>query len=619
MYQPSKNSVREYTSTIMEFGGLNKRVRGSENEFFDMVNMSSRDYPLLSTRKKRTTVYETENEIVFFIPGSVWGEWDGTYTRFYVGNNEVEALRSTASGNRQVVQMGAYVVIFPDKKYINTTDITDCGSLETKIDIGEFDNGIFRAYPCTIDGEIINGTSSSTAPENPAGGDIWFDTSGETSVHKKWDSATKQWLQFGTTYVRIDGVFFDETLLSKWDVVSINGIATDYSDMTLLKQVSALNAEGVILFEAKTNYIVIAGLLDGECELLSCGTIERKVPIMDHIVECNNRLWGCKYGMVNGKFVNEIYACRQGDFKNWYAYLGVSSDSYAVSVGAPGNFTAAAVLNKNPVFFKEDCIIQIYGSTPASFQVMQTVCEGVESGDATKPAVCNCNNMLFYKGPTGFFAFSGSLPQRISRPIDNLERWDSPYCCAVGEKIYMACITKDNQNIGEIYRDIFVYDLYSETWHKEDSRLVKGMTRKGDVLYMTVKENGVTKIESFSEKYNITQVPRKEGYSPVAEEKISNWAVESVDIGYSDINMKYIGKMNIRVKMSKGATYRAYISVDGEEFEKVGESVSSMGVRSEKITFTPRRCEFFRYRIEGEGEVSIISISKTMIQGSDKP
>lgn len=48
---------------------------------------------------------------------------------FYNGA-EVTGLTLTPTGEKQIVSMGAYAVFFPDKKYLNTADITDHGGLD---------------------------------------------------------------------------------------------------------------------------------------------------------------------------------------------------------------------------------------------------------------------------------------------------------------------------------------------------------------------------------------------------------------------------------------------------------------------------------------------------------
>ena len=52
MRQPYRGNVTRYGYTLQEFGGINRLVRINENEFSDMENMSSAQYPLLSVREK---------------------------------------------------------------------------------------------------------------------------------------------------------------------------------------------------------------------------------------------------------------------------------------------------------------------------------------------------------------------------------------------------------------------------------------------------------------------------------------------------------------------------------------------------------------------------------------
>ncbi|MBQ8504547.1 MAG: hypothetical protein IJ491_09780 [Clostridia bacterium] len=509
--------------------------------------------------------------------------------------------------------MGAYAVMFPDKKYINLLDESgeDRGSLGHKFNFSFTGDVQCMLKRCTLDGKSLNGTVSVTSsePSSPVNGQIWIDTSGDKSVYKKWDENTSQWVQMGTTYFLLSYEGIDKGF-SKWDTVKISGLEAFYDHTERAKeQVLSFNADSAIIYNVVEDGLVFSGILDEDCIVSSPAlSVERIIPDMDFVIECNNRLWGCKYGVVNGKVVNEIYASRQGDFKNWYAYLGVSTDSYAVSVGSEGAFTGAAVYNKCPVFFKENCIHMIYGSTPSSYQMVTINCEGVEKGQAD--SVCIAENVLYYKGATGFYAFSGSLPQKISR---NLGEFYFPKVIGegVGDRVYWACGDEDGE------KDIYVYDTYYQLWHREDSRNIKCFSKDGHILYMLVHENGESRIESVTDETDI-EIKTDSGNFPIYETAVQ-WAVESVDIGYGDINMKYVKKITVRAQMSEGSSLSVFLSCDGEPFVKVGATTSETGVRSNQISFSPRRCEFFRYRLEGVGEIKIVSIKKTMIQGSDKP
>ena len=101
-------------------------------------------------------------------------------------------------------------------------------------------------------------------------------------------------------------------------------------------------------------------------------TIKRTMPDLDFLVENENRLWGCKG--------DTIYASKLGDPFNWNVFDGLATDSYAVDVGSPGDFTAAFSYLGYPIFFKEEYIYKVYGTKPSNFQVMSSASLGVEKG-----------------------------------------------------------------------------------------------------------------------------------------------------------------------------------------------------------------------------------------------
>ena len=140
------------------------------------------------------------------------------------------------------------------------------------------------------------------------------------------------------------------------------------------------------------------------------------MPIMDYVIECNNRLWGCRYGKnKKGEIVNEIYASKQGDFKNWNCYAGISTDSYAVTVGSDGEFTGAINYGSYPMFFKENYIHRISGSIPSQFVMNTTNCRGVQKGSEKSLAISN--EILFYKSSSDVCMYEGSLPSSISTSL----------------------------------------------------------------------------------------------------------------------------------------------------------------------------------------------------------
>ena len=109
------------------FYGYNNHLKIAINEFADMENISCRDYPMIGTRPKRGTAAAltapqgmiSKDALLYVDAGKV----------FYNGA-EVTGLTLTPTGEKQIVSMGAYAVFFPDKKYLNTADLSDHGGLD---------------------------------------------------------------------------------------------------------------------------------------------------------------------------------------------------------------------------------------------------------------------------------------------------------------------------------------------------------------------------------------------------------------------------------------------------------------------------------------------------------
>ena len=167
-----------------------------------------------------------------------------------------------------------------------------------------------------------------------------------------------------------------------------------------------------------------------------CGADDRHMPNMDFLIESGNRLWGCRYGTaLNGDVVNEIYACKLGDFKNWSCFMSLSTDSYTASCGTDGQFTGAITHLGYPLFFKENCVHKVYGNIPANFQIQDTACRGVQKGCHGSLAIVN--ETLFYKSRGGICAFDGSLPKDASYVLGN-EAYSDAVGGAHGNKYYVS-------------------------------------------------------------------------------------------------------------------------------------------------------------------------------------
>ena len=109
--------------------------------------------------------------------------------------------------------------------------------------------------------------------------------------------------------------------------------------------------------------------------------MERRVPDLDYVTECDNRVWGCS------SKENVIYACRLGDPTNWFSYRGIAADSYAVTVGSDGAFTGAATCMGYALFFKENTLHKLYGSKLRIFSSPRCAAGALPK---TRRAACVC-------------------------------------------------------------------------------------------------------------------------------------------------------------------------------------------------------------------------------------
>ena len=574
------------------FSGYNHNLRIGDGEFYDEENMCSDNYPLLSVRRQRG-VYASPAAAQGLIAKDALCYVDGS--KFVINGKAIEMNLSTEAEDcpKSLVSMGAYVIILPDKKYINTVEVSDRGSMEaTYTSTGEVTFSL-----CTADGGSYGDViTSAAAPENPANGAYWLDVSGEQHALKVYSSATGVWSTVATTYVKISTTGIGAQF-GQYDGVQLSGIAKN--------GVKDLNGSAIVWAKGD-DYIVVVGILDATVTQTAADgavKVERSVPDMDFVIESGNRLWGCKYGYADGKTVNEIYASKLGDFKNWNCFMGISTDSYAASCGTDGQWTGAITHLGYPLFFKENCLHKVYGTAPSSYQIQTTACRGVQKGSGKSLAIVN--EVLYYKSRGGVCAYDGSLPTEISAAFGG-----ESYSDAVGgghrNKYYISM-----QDSGGTWH-LFVYDTRLGVWHREDTTHAEAWCSCRDEMYY---------IDAADKKIRTVLG------SGTAETAAIPWKAETGTIvaltgstKYPDriADRKYVGRMLIRMALETGSTVHAYIEYDSSgAWEKLW-SMTGKNLRTFSFPVRPHRCDHFRLKLEGTGGAKIYSITKTLEQGSDE-
>lgn len=591
---------------IDAFGGYNHNLRIGEGEFYDMKNLTSTDYPVLSPRPQRGVVrYTTDSDGNTHFIENPQGLIEKDALCYVDGSNivingyPIDMGLSTDPEKcpKTLVSMGAYIIVMPDKMYINTANYEDKGKIEATFTVNNIDIAL-----CKIDGSLYQNTPAlAEAPLNPTDGQMYIDTSEKTHVLRQWSETNAEWISIATTYVRIGFPYSEPLPFNVGDGITITGITGQQyhegppSYFEERKDVLDLNSTMVIK-EKGDNYIVVTGIIDNVYGQVEPITITRHMPEVDFVIESGNRLWGCHYGLdIHGNFVNEIYASKLGDFKNWNVFDSISTDSYVATVGTDGEFTGAITHLGYPIFFKENCMHKVYGNFPANFQVQTNTCRGVQKGCHKSLAIVN--EALYYKSRSGFCMYDGSLPVETSSSLGDVVYSDA-VAGAIRNKYYVSM--KDNNNDYHL----FVFDAKRGLWHREDNtHAIDFCACRGELYY--IDEDKCVK--------TINPVP---GFSYPFESGIS-WMAESGVIGTDMPDKKYISRLDVRMLLTVGTRVYFYIEYDSRGKWEHLFTMTGTRLQSFAVPIRPRRCDHMRIRIEGDGEAKIFSICKTIEQGSD--
>lgn len=609
---PTLNELDSTRDMITSFAGYNHSLNCGENEFYDESNLSADYYPAMAPRRKRKTITDA-------------GKVNGLYAKNGILLAEGDSLfynwkyaASLENSKKVMCGMGAYVLIWPDKKVFNTSDGTmkDMGAKKQT-------SGTVSFNMCTLEGADITPITKSpsvgkTAPSSAQNGDYWIDTSTIPNVLKKyatswssittcsngaiywmdtgttpnvlklWNESESQWTAVATSYTKISNAGIGKSF-EQYDVVHIEGVTGDIA--------STFNQD-MAIWDKKDDFIIVTALLANNTSQTGAITLERRIPDMDFVCESENRVWGCSSEK------HEIYCCKQGDPTNWYSYLGTAADSYAATIGSDGDFTGCCAYGGQVLFFKEDCIHKVYGNYPSNYQITTSYCRGVQKG--CEESLALVNEILYYKSRTDICAYDGSTPVSISSAL-GVTRYEDARAGALGSKYY---VCMKNTATGKY--ETLVYDSNKGLWHKEDNQQMQMFAYMDGSLYY---------LDEAAKKIKYIELGTTD-----SEENIE-WMAETGMIGLSYPNNKYVSKICMRLSMPLTSELNVDVMYDssGEwkeaakiesKYEKSRRDTPSfVKMRSYEIPILPMRCDHMRIRLRGKGDMRIFSISKVTEQG----
>lgn len=411
-------------------------------------------------------------------------------------------------------------------------------------------------------------------------------TSGETftkGVEEAYEKDQDRFFKIGD--FAESGSFFDnfieaESLLGKYGYSRPNQITNAITPLLTVQNVKTIRFLGYLDFwgNQKNTWGIKISLEPAKLKF-------------DHLIEANNRLWGCRYGEnYNGDFVNEIYASAKGSFSSFFKFDKTSDASCVLSLGSDGPFTGAVNFRGIPMFFKENVCHAIYGSYPTSYSLTTTKGDWVAKNSSG--SISASESLLFYHGNDGIYVYNGAEGRNISAPLGD-EKYKNVVGKCIDTKYYASMQDKNGKY------SLFVYDTATGMWHKEDDLAVKLFTTFEGDLYMVDRDN---------------RILTANGTSGTLEDDVE-WFAESGKIGFASPDSRYIGKIQLKMSLPIGSTIKIYIQYDSDGYWELMGSAEGQNSASFTLPIMPRKCDHFSIKLAGVGACKIVSLTKSYERG----
>ena len=606
----NRSGIQNSRTLLRAFGGLNETYACSEAEYSAGVNFSARDFPALSTRKPRRKLHAlTGLNGMYHLNGllTICGK-DIIYTPDAAGADTVGCTNAVSDSRKALVGIGTKILIFPDKLAFDTAD----GSVSALGAVWKAEDQSVQFTPCDAAGKTYQPDSyGREEPEKPADGQLFLKVEDEehpwssTGTLEVYSASSGNWTAVPLDYCRITAAGAQK-LFAQWDTVTVSGTAAQQAGMW-----EELNGD-LVVYDLLENGLRVKVTPKGECfygtlvqgadsarwtsldgkETRSFAVstpvrMERRVPDLDYITECDNRVWGCS------SKENVIYACKLGDPTNWFSYRGIAADSYAVTVGSDGPFTGAATCMGYALFFKENALHKLYGSKPSDFQLSSLRCRGVARNAAR--SLCVLNETLYYLSPDGVMAWDGSIPAKVSAALDagRLANVKQAVGGALDGRYYLH-VSRENEV------RLLVYDTERGLWHEEDVCSFE-MASTGGQLYL------------WDGRALWAADPSREAAGQRSEgtEQGVEFALTTGDLGLDNPEERYLSRLTLRLDAACRSQVTVEVSYDGGPWENAAALTVEGPRRNCDLHLVPRRCASLRLRLWGYGQITLRSLAKT--------
>lgn len=613
------------------FGGINYGEYANAGELSESLNLSPLNYPYVTPRAGREVVSTYPDATAIFARGKLVTV-DGTRLLY-----DGEQVASVLPGEKMMAVINTKLVIFPDKTYLDLEN-KEYKRLDESI-TGEANTVVFSTKSITLSSVASAGTSSA--------GYRWMNTySGRFTSYStlNW-TAAGGWVTTGATVKKLSELKVGDKLILSKSTYGVTGwpVTTDgsytpsdgyYCTITAFTTDEGYMENGVVYISRQFNYTihrittnpklgdyfkvgdavfvedckvytknnksfiirtVTDNTLTADEGTFAAGsetaavTVRRKVPDFDCICERDNRLYGAA-GV-------DIYVSALGDPTNFFihadAQSGVDMNSYTVAVGTDGKFTGCIGYGGAVLFFKEDCLHKLLGNYPSNFEIYTYTVPGVQAGSHKSLTIIN--EVLYYKGRGGVYAYTGSAPSLVSGALGN-RRYDGAVFGTNGDRLlYISMRDIETDQWG-----LFTYDTRTGLWLREDATHALDFACLDGVLYCL----------SDGEVFAIDW-----GVQPV------EWYAEFAPFYDDTSNRKGYTKLWLRVEVKPGARIAVEVKTDGV-WKHTWSSPMTSGkvgkVDTYNIPLRPMRSDSLSVRVKGKGWVVLRALEREFYIGSDK-
>lgn len=641
MFPALPHGKATYTRSVVQMKDITYRDYADDGEIRDSYGITSSEAPYIKTANARLVTDEDVDDIT---------EWNGLVTLkdgivYYNG----EAVGNVSPGKKQFAVVNTKLVIFPDKTYIDLTT-RETGKLDAEVSSAANGAEISGGNKLTItpeskmddirfsgstnprrteiswvntyssvgifDGEVVKTGKKPMPVSLLAVGDIVCPNISDIGAYtvsmangeyvatmqeyealdpsEYPDIPTDQEADDGT-YATVEELQVEERTKIKYTAtcsvhfafqVDLTDVFTVGDALTVSDAAGNTYCDKAIALEITSDTITFAdGTFETALTIPTKTTVKRDVPDLDYICESENRLWGCAG--------NSIYASALGDPTNFYQYGEESTSSYAVAVSSEDKFTGCCKYSSSVLFFKEKCIHKILGSYPAEYSLYTSYSEGVKDGCSR--SLVTINNVLYYYGLHGAYAYTGGTPQLVSVNFGN-KRFSEAVGGTDG-RFYFLSVKEGDDGL------YFAYDIRTGIWCKEADRYCGRFVLVG--TNMTYLEDGTV--------YDADTGGQADGI---------DWLVRFAPFGRSTeaayMHKAQYERLIFHADIPSGSTVNVYVSADGapRKLVKQFKGINNNYVWTAVVPVN--RTENYGLELTGHGRCTIRTITREYQERSDR-